>query len=212
MPKNFSWVRIVLLSLWIIVLLVCLVWFLHTGKSIHELFVYCRELILHSGHKAVIVFILLSWVRGFLFIPSWVFLTMAGLTFGLWYGGIIMYIADLGSAVLEFAFIRYVARDFLGVHKRPILAKYNQHLRKKGIATVIFLRLIPVFHFDVLNFAFGVSAVKWRDYFWGTLVGIIPGIVAYVLLGAGVEQLSYALTGLALIILLAVFGWRYGKK
>ncbi len=212
MQKKISWVRILLFGLWILALLGCLFWFLHTGKSIHELFVYCRELISHASYKAVIVFILLSWVRGFLFIPSWVFLTMAGLTFGLWSGGLIMYIADFGSAMLEFTFIRYVARDFLGIHKRPILAKYNQHLRKKGIATVIFLRLIPVFHFDVLNFAFGVSAVRWRDYFGGTLVGIIPGIVAYVLLGAGVEQFSYALTGLVLIILLAFFGWRYGKN
>lgn len=212
MSKNFLWLRVVLLGLWIIALLVGLFWFFYTGKSIHELFISCREIILNSGHKAVIVFIVLSWVRGFLFIPSWIFLTIAGLTFGLWYGGIIMYIADLGSAILEFSFIRYVARDFLGIHKRPILAKYNQHLQKKGIATVIFLRLIPVFHFDVLNFAFGVSAVTWHDYFWGTVIGVIPGIVAYVLLGAGVERLSYALIGLILIILLAFFGWRYGKK
>lgn len=212
MKKTFSWLQVLLLSVWFLALLACLVWILHTGRSIPELYAYSKELVRHAGPKAVLVFIILSWVRGFLFIPSWVFLTIAGLTFGLWRGGVIMYVADLGSAMLEFAFIRYVARDFLGIHKRPILARYNEHLQKKGIITVIFLRLIPIFHFDVLNFALGVSAVRWVDYFLGTFVGIIPGIIAYVLLGAGVEQLSYAITGLVLIIILGIFGWRYGKK
>lgn len=212
MKKSFSWFRAILLGLWFAALLFCAVWFLQSGKTLYEILEYCRELMLHSGNKAIVLFILLAWVRGFLFIPSWIFLTIAGLTFGLLKGGMIMYIADLGSAILEFAFIRYVARDFLGVHKRPVLAKYNEHLRQKGFATVVFLRLIPVFHFDVLNFALGVSAVRWSDYFWGTLIAIIPGIVAYVLLGAGVEQLSYALTGLGLIVVLAFFGWRYGPR
>lgn len=212
MKKTFSWLQVLLLGVWFLALLVCLVWILRTGRSIPELYAYCKELIRHAGPRAVVVFIILSWVRGFIFIPSWVFLTIAGLTFGLFRGGLIMYVADLGSAMLEFAFIRYVARDFLGIHKRPILAKYNEHLQKRGVFTVIFLRLIPIFHFDILNFALGVSAVSWTDYFLGTFVGIIPGIIAYVLLGAGVEQLSYAITGLVLIVLLGIFGWKYGKK
>lgn len=212
MKKSFSVGQGVLLSLWVLTLLAVVMWVLHTGKSIPELYVYIRELIRHSGHKAVIVLILLSWVRGFLFIPSWVFLTIAGLSFGLFRGGLIMFVADLGSAVLEFAFIRYVARDFLGIHKKPILARYNEHLQKNGILTVAFLRLIPVFHFDILNFALGISAVSWMDFFIGTFFGIVPGIIAYVLLGAGVESLSYALTGLMLILLLGILGWRYGRK
>lgn len=212
MKKSFSWFQSILLALWFAALLFCVVWFLQSGTSLHEIVEYARDLIQRSGSKAMIVFVLLAWVRGFLFIPSWIFLTIAGLTFGLLKGGIIMYVADLGSAILEFAFIRYVARDFLGVHNRPVLAKYNEHLHQKGFVTVIFLRLIPVFHFDVLNFALGISAVKWRDYFWGTLIGIIPGIIAYVLLGAGIEQFSYALTGMGLIIVLAFLGWRYGQK
>lgn len=212
MKKSFSWFQAILLVLWFSVLLFCIIWFFRSGKSLHEIIEHSRDFILRSGSKAIIVFILLAWVRGFLFIPSWIFLTIAGLAFGLLKGGVIMYIADLGSAILEFAFIRYTARDFLGIHNRPMLAKYNEHLRQKGFATVVFLRLIPVFHFDVLNFALGISAVKWRDYFWGTLIAIIPGIIAYVLLGAGVEQFSYALTGMGLIIALAFFGWRYGQK
>ncbi len=212
MKKSFSWGQVLLLSLWFVALLACVLWFLRSGKSLSEVFVYCRELIRHAGSKAVLVFIVLSWIRGFLFIPSWLFLTMAGLTFGLFHGGLIMFIADLGSSVWEFLFIRYVARDFLGIHKKPILARYNEHLQKKGIATVIFLRLIPIFHFDILNFALGISAVNFADYFIGTFVGVIPGIIAFVLLGAGVEQISYAITGLIMVIILAILGWKYGKK
>ena len=48
-------------------------------------------------------------------------------------------------------------------------------VEKKGFLTTLFLRFIPLFPFNGLNFALGLTRVKFKDYFLATLIGIIPG-------------------------------------
>ncbi|MDE5000950.1 VTT domain-containing protein, partial [Francisella tularensis] len=48
---------------------------------------------------------------------------------------------------------------------------------------LLLLRLIPLFHFFIINIDAGMFGVKFRDFFWATLLGLIPGSVVYVWVG-----------------------------
>ena len=75
--------------------------------------------------------------------------------------------------------------------------------------TVIFLRLVPLFPFNFLNPVLGVTEVKFKDYFFGTIIGIIPGTFVFVYLGESFKMLSI---WNILLAVLGIFGLGYLGK
>ena len=57
-----------------------------------------------------------------------------------------------------------------------------QKLAKRGIFTMVLVRIVPVAPFTIINLVAGASHIRMRDFFWGTLFGLIPGITAIALL------------------------------
>ncbi len=210
MKKKSSWLQWTLLSFWLLVFASAVIWVLFSGYSPEQLYGLFKSVVRHNGLFGIVVFITVGIFRGFLFLPSWLFLTISGAAYGPLWGSVIMYISDVGCAMVEFAFSRFIAYDFFVAKQGKLLKKYNVLLAEKGFGTVIFLRMIPVLHFDLLNFALGISAVSLKNYFWATILGVIPGLIAYVLLGAGVERGHYAWFGLILMAVLLMLGWRFG--
>jgi uncharacterized membrane protein YdjX (TVP38/TMEM64 family) len=98
------------------------------------------------------------------------------------------------------------------------LSKYEEAIQQNGFLTVLFLRFVPLFPFNGLNFALGLTSIKARDYILGTLLGIIPGTFAYVFFGDSLGTLSplkiaVAVLGLCLLSLLGKYVMqRYAKK
>ncbi len=74
--------------------------------------------------------------------------------------------------------------------KYPKINHYENALSRNGFFTVVFLRLVPLFPFNALNPILGVTDIRFKDYFLGTLVGIIPGTFAFVYLGEAFKMLS----------------------
>ena len=112
-------------------------------------------------------------------------LTLAcGFTFGLAEGSAIALLgADLGAdgAVL---LARLLGRDLVTRLLGARVAAVESRLEEGGPAVIVTLRLIPFVPFVAINFVAGVApGVRWRDYAFGTAVGIIPGTVAYTALG-----------------------------
>ncbi len=210
MKHKSSWLQWALLVFWFLVLTSAVIWVLFSGYTPEQLYGLFKSVVRHNGLFGVVIFIGVGIFRGFLFLPSWLFLTISGAAYGPLWGSVIMYVSDVGCALMEFAFSRFIAHDFFVAKQGKLLKKYNVLLEEKGFGTVIFLRMIPVLHFDLLNFALGISTVSWKNYFWATILGVIPGLIAYVLLGAGVEHGHYAWSGLILMAILLVLGWRFG--
>ena len=84
------------------------------------------------------------------------------------------------GALISFWVSRTLGRDYIErkiIHRIKWLEHYDEHLEKRGFLTVLFLRLITLMPFEIVNIAAGFSRVSTPAYFFGTLLGIIPGIL-----------------------------------
>jgi uncharacterized membrane protein YdjX (TVP38/TMEM64 family) len=91
-----------------------------------------------------------------------------------------------------------IVRKFSG----GLINRVNRRLSQTGLAAVIFFRIIPVAPFSIINLIAGISAISLRDFFLGTLIGIIPGIVA---IGLITDRLTQSLRQPDLYSFIALF-------
>lgn len=123
-------------------------------------------------------------------VPKNVVSIAAGIAWGLALGvGLVLMGALLGAA-LAFMIGRALGRDAIERFTGARVKAVDELLRRRGLLSMIGVRLIPVLPFTVINYAAGLTAVRIRDYALGTVIGIIPGTVAYVAVGAYGAELN----------------------
>lgn len=142
---------------------------------------------------------------------------LAGATMGVVWGSVVSLIGNTLGAITAFVISRYFLRDFFyeKIYLRyPTIQKYEERFFKKGVSTVIFLRLVPLFPFNVLNYSLGLTRVTLRDYSIGTFFGIIPGTIAFVYFGEAIAMLSifHIVSSLIAIAGLMYVGKYYEKQ
>ncbi len=145
--------------------------------------------------------------------PKAVATVAAGLAFGFALALPLVLAGALAGAVLAFWLGRRLGRDAVERLTGGRLARVDAALRDRGLLAVVAARLVPVLPFTALNWGAGLSAVRTRDYVLGTAVGIVPGTVSYVALGAyGTGALTSApvlvACALAAVLLVAVLRGR----
>lgn len=117
-------------------------------------------------------------------IPKNVLSAAAGLAFGLTFGTGLVWLAAMIGAAASFGLGRILGRDGIrrlaGVH----LEKLDALVLKHGLVAILIARLIPVVPFTAVNYGSGLTAVRFPAYLLATGVGILPGTVAYVAVGA----------------------------
>jgi len=97
-------------------------------------------------------------------------------------------------------FVERVLKDKFGK-----LSEYNEGLVRNGLPVVLFLRLVPVFPFNGLNFGLGLTKVTVRNYVLGTFIGIIPGTFVFVYLGSSLATLNpWHIAGAVILFLLLI--------
>ncbi|NUS20534.1 MAG: TVP38/TMEM64 family protein, partial [Mesorhizobium sp.] len=78
----------------------------------------------------------------------------------------------------------------------------------KGSLAVVVIRLIPIAPFSLVNLVAGASTLPLRDFLIGTLLGMMPGILAMAVLGAQIADLARnASWSNVLLLALAFLGW-----
>ena len=144
-----------------------------------------------AGWWAPFVFILIYIIATVLFLPGSV-LTLAG---GAMFGPIIGTLcnitgASIGAAI-SFLISRYLASDWVSKRAGGTLKKLITGVEKEGWRFVAFVRLVPVFPFNLLNYALGLTKIRFIEYFLATFIFMLPGAIAYTYVGfAGREALS----------------------
>lgn len=138
------------------------------------------------GAWGMAIFVLLYILATVLFLPGSILTLGAGALFGVFKGAILVSISATLGATAAFLVGRYLARDWVAkrISGNPRFQAVDQAVAREGWKIVGLTRLSPVFPFNLLNYAFGVTKVSLRDYFWATWVGMIPGGVMYVYLGS----------------------------
>lgn len=120
-------------------------------------------------------------------VPRTVFTVTAGVLFGSVLGVLLAVTGTLLAAALAFGLVRLLgARAVERVADRTAVVWVRRRLDRSGLLAVASLRLIPALPFSVVNYAAGLSGVRFAPYLFGTLLGILPGTVAVVVLGDAV--------------------------
>ncbi|MEQ8320656.1 MAG: VTT domain-containing protein [Rhodospirillales bacterium] len=135
---------------------------------------------------AVVAYVLIYAAATLFMIPGALWITIAGgFLFGL-YGGTPATVvgATLGASLLFFA-----ARTSIGAALReragPFVKKMERGFQEDAFSYMFALRFLPVVPFPVANIAPAILGAKYRDYAITTALGIIPGVIAYTWIGAG---------------------------
>jgi len=138
------------------------------------------------------IFIALYILACVLLIPGSLLTLGAGPVFGLLKGFLYVSIGSTLGATCAFLVGRYFARDWVAsrVEENEKFSAIDQAVGREGWKIVGLTRLSPVFPFNILNYAFGLTSVSLRDYFLASWIGMVPGTVMYVYLGALVGDLA----------------------
>lgn len=121
----------------------------------------------------------------------------AGFAYGVVFGSILVSFASTTGATLAFIVGRYLARDWVlkKISTNPSFKKIDKAVGKKGFKIVFLTRLSPVFPFSLQNYAYGLTSVSLKDYFFASWIGMIPGTVMYVYFGSLITEISQIASG-----------------
>ncbi len=140
--------------------------------------------------------------------PKALLTAAGGALFGLWAGAGLSLAGALVGAVISFGAGRLLGRDAVDHLIRGRLARVDALLADHGLSAVLIVRLVPLVPFIAINYASGLSGVRFRHYLLGSALGMVPGSLAYAALGAyGTNPWGLAAAGSALIVLIVGGAW-----
>lgn len=174
-----------------------------------------RQFILSFGWWAPILYIFLYAIRPLFFFPAVILTLTGGLTFGPWWGTLYDLIGASLGAYLAFGISRYLGRETIQKLLKNRLKNLDDYSGRYGFRTILFLRLVPLIPFDVVNYSAGLTQIRFRDYALATTIGIIPGAFAYNYLGSSLHQIFSTTFFIALglvVMLSAIPVWVKWKK
>lgn len=137
------------------------------------------------GNVGVIAFIALYIIATVAFLPGSILTLGAGVVFGVVWGSVYVFVGATVGATAAFLVGRYLARDWIAkkIADNKKFAAIDQAVTREGLKIVLLTRLSPIFPFNLLNYALGITGVSLRDYFIAS-VGMIPGTIMYVYIGS----------------------------
>ncbi len=143
------------------------------------------------------VFIVMYIASTVLLLPGSLLTLGAGFLFGLGYGFAIVSFASVVGASCAFLIGRFFARDWVAsrLSSLPKFAALDAAIQERGALIVLLTRLSPIFPFNLLNYALGLTAVKFWTFVFVSWVGMMPGTVLYVYLGSIASDLTSLLAG-----------------
>lgn len=149
------------------------------------------------GPWGPLIFILIYILACVLAMPASVLTLAAGFLFGVWKGYLVVAAGSLLGASAAFWIGRTIGRDWIKrkVEGNARFSAVDRAVSGGGFKIVVLTRLSPVFPFNLQNFAYGVTGVAFRDYFWASLLGMFPGTVMFVYLGSAMKSLAEVVSG-----------------
>lgn len=132
----------------------------------------------------------------------------AGLLFGRWVGTVVVVVGATIGATLAFLAARYLFADAARQRMGPRLRKLARGFEKDAFSYILFVRLVPVFPFWLMNMVPAFTPVSVRTYFVATAIGITPGSFVFANLGQSLAEIESAgdLVDAETLVALALLG------
>ncbi len=162
-----------------------------------------------AGVAAPLLFMTIYACAAVLFLPGSVLTVAGGALFGPVLGAVYSLTGATIGATLAFLIARYVASSWVEQKIGGRLKRLKQGVEAEGWRFVAFVRLVPLFPFNLLNYALGLTRIRLLDYVLASYVCMAPGSIAYTYLGyagreaitGGEEAIRTAFLALALLAL-----------
>lgn len=162
-----------------------------------------RSFVDQFGIFGPVVYVLIFAAAVALLLPATPFTIAGAILFGPWLGVVLNVAAVTLGSLGGFTIARTLGRDFARRVAGNTLAKYDEKLEKHGFATIFYLRLILV-PLAPVNYGAGLTRVKVRDFFLGTLLGVIPASFIIMLFVSRLTDVSHWTQFLTWDVLFAV--------
>jgi uncharacterized membrane protein YdjX (TVP38/TMEM64 family) len=132
-----------------------------------------------------------------LFVPASVLTLGAGFVFGVARGTVIVSLGSTAGAAAAFMVARTVGRDWVAgrLAGHPALDAVGRAVESEAFKVVLLTRVSPLFPFNLLNYAFGLSSVPFKTYVLASWIGMLPGTVMYIYLGSAAHSVAALLSG-----------------
>nr|CBX30993.1 hypothetical protein N47_E45050 [uncultured Desulfobacterium sp.] len=138
-------------------------------------------------------------------LPGAAVMTLAGgAVFGVYIGTAVVSVSSTIGAALSFAGARYLFRDWIESKYKNNLVKFNEGIEKNGFNYILFLRLVPLFPFFIINLVLGLTRVKLKTYVLTSWIGMLPGTFVFVYAGkqlSGIDSVKSVMSGRVLLAL-----------
>jgi len=176
-----------------------------------------------AAHAVLLPMIYLAvWAVGPLFLPGLPITLAGGVLFGPFWGVVYTAIGSALGAGLVFLVARYLARDWVAAKLSGTrLMSLDEKVTRHGWKIVAFTRLIPIFSFSLLNYAFGLTRISFWPYLAATFVCMLPSTIAFVYFSSNIVDLlqgnisSGLIIGVILVVLVSLipvfYRWRKAK-
>jgi uncharacterized membrane protein YdjX (TVP38/TMEM64 family) len=115
---------------------------------------------------------------GLVLFPVTVLVGVTAILFGPLLGALYALIGAMISGATTFAIGRHLSRDTVRELAGRRLNDLSRRLGERGLLAIVFVRLVPVGPFSIVNIVAGASHIRWRDFLLGTLIGLLPGVTA----------------------------------
>ncbi len=153
---------------------------------IQELFRRSLEGIASLGALGPILYIAIYVLGCLLFFPGSVLTLSGAVLFGFVRGAILVSISATLGATCAFLVGRHLARDWVAkkIEGNAKFKAIDEAVAREGWKIVVLTRLSPAFPFNLQNYAYGLTQIPLRDYFFATWFGMLPGTILYVYIGS----------------------------
>jgi uncharacterized membrane protein YdjX (TVP38/TMEM64 family) len=178
-----------------------------------------RSWIKSFGIGAPLLYMLVYIIAPALFLPGLPITIAGGILFGPFWGVVYTIISATMGACLAFLISRHLARDWVERKLRsPGWRKLDEEVHRHGWKVVAFTRLIPIFPFNLLNYAFGLTKVKFLHYAVATFICMLPGCIAFIVFSSSLLDVLRGkisplfIIGLILVVLVSIIPVVYQRR
>ena len=158
------------------------------------------------GAAGPVMYLLLYALAPLLFVPSFPISMAAGVLFGPLWGTVFASLGSTLGALLPFIISRHFARPYVERHIRGRMKDLDEKIEAHGWIYLAITRLIPLFPFELLNYGFGLTKVRFLTYIVVSWIGMLPATVAYVFFGSSIFGILEGSFSVELIVGLILFG------
>jgi uncharacterized membrane protein YdjX (TVP38/TMEM64 family) len=141
-----------------------------------------------SGNAGPLVFMLVYAIGTVFFLPGSVLTLAGGALFGPFWGTFYNLTAATIGAGISFLVARYIASDWAKSKSKGMVKNMINGVDHEGWRFVAFVRLVPLFPFNLLNYALGVTRIRFSHYLLASYICMLPGSAAYTYLGYAAKE------------------------